>query len=84
LKEGKTYDADDKTSKHRRDMCANWERHLAAGGNAMNIQNQKDLAYYWSCCILRRLQAMGLLTAGEAEKARAASQKRYDSMLVVS
>jgi hypothetical protein len=50
----------------------------------MNTQNQKDLAYYWSLCILRRLQAMGLLTANEAEKARAASQKRYGSVLIMS
>jgi hypothetical protein len=49
----------------------------------MNTQNQKDLAYYWSWCILGRLQAMGLLTASEAEKTRAASQKRYGSVMLV-
>jgi hypothetical protein len=50
----------------------------------MNTQNQKDLAYYWSWCVLKRLREMRLLTDTEVEKARAASQKRYGSALIMS
>jgi Fe2+ transport system protein FeoA len=50
----------------------------------MNTQNQKDLAYYWSVCILRRLRDMGLLTDAEVEKVRRISQKRYGSDLIMS
>ena len=50
----------------------------------MNDQAPKDAAYYWSWCIIKRLQAMGLLTAAEVEKIRAMSQEHYDSKLIVS
>ena len=50
----------------------------------MNDQAQKDAAYYWSWCILKRLQAMGLLTAAEVEKIRTMSQEHYNSTLIMS
>ncbi|MFA6730711.1 MAG: SHOCT domain-containing protein [Eubacteriales bacterium] len=49
----------------------------------MNItQANKDAAYYLSYCILKRLQAMGLLTDAEVEKIRAMSQEHYGSKLI--
>ena len=50
----------------------------------MNTQAQKDAAYYWSWCILKRLRAMDLLTDAEVEKIRAMSQEHYNSKLIVS
>ena len=47
-------------------------------------QAQKDAAYYWSWCILKRLLAMKLLTAAEVEQVRAMSQEHYGSKLIVS
>jgi hypothetical protein len=48
-----------------------------------NTQAQKDAAYYWSWCLLERLQAMGLLTAAEVEKVRAMSREHYGSKLIL-
>ena len=50
----------------------------------MNERLEKDAAYYWSWCILKRLRDMGLLTDAEVEKIRVVSKKRYSSQLLVS
>jgi len=47
-------------------------------------QAHKDAAYYLSCCILKRLLAMGLITPAEIEKVRVMSQEHYGSKLIVS
>jgi hypothetical protein len=48
----------------------------------MTEQFEKDAAFYWSVCILRRLRDMGLLTATEYEKIRDISAKHYGTKLL--
>jgi len=50
----------------------------------MNEQLQKEAAFYWSVCTLRRLRDMGLLSQAEYEKVREISAKYYDTKLFVS
>jgi hypothetical protein len=48
----------------------------------MSEQFEKDAAFYWSVCVLRRLREMGLLTADEYEKIRDISAKYYGTRLL--
>lgn len=50
----------------------------------MNEQFQKDAAFYWSVCILRRLRDMQLLSQAEYEKIRDINAKYYGTKLFVS
>ena len=50
----------------------------------MNKRLQKNAAFYWSVCILRRLRDMRLLSQPEYEKIRDISAKYYDTKLFVS
>jgi hypothetical protein len=50
----------------------------------MNERLEKDAAFYWSVCLLRKLRDMGLLTAKEYEKIRDMNANYYGTKLLVS
>jgi hypothetical protein len=49
----------------------------------MNEQFEKDAAFYWSVCILRRLRDMGLLTEAEYRKILQISSDHYGTQVFV-
>jgi hypothetical protein len=48
----------------------------------MNERLEKDAAFYWSVCLLRRLRDMGLITTKEYEKIRDMSASYYGTKLL--
>jgi hypothetical protein len=48
----------------------------------MNEQLEKDAAFYWSVCLLRRLRDMGLLSPAEYAKIRDISARYYGTKLL--
>jgi hypothetical protein len=48
----------------------------------MNERLEKDAAFYWSVCLLRRLRDMGLLSQSEYTKIRDISAVYYGTKLL--